>query len=215
MGRAGNRCKAAETVKGDNMENAILVIVTALISGLLATVLTIWWQRRAQVFASKMRVFETLMSYRYMISAEESVKALNSIDIIFYKDKAVRAAYKDFLNETDKKPELNPNVSDKHLKLLEVMSKALKLGEIHWDDIKHTYYPRGLSEKKQEEDALRKIQLQSAAAALKNHSAQQNTPANNQFNQQFFAQLLPDLIKNPDSLRTLLEIAKEYEGKEK
>lgn len=128
------------------MENIALVIITALISGLLATLVTIWWQRRAGIFASKMRIFETLMSYRYMISSEESVKALNSIDIIFYKDKMVRQAYKDFLNEANKRPELNPNIEDKHLKLLEVMSKSLNLDEIHWDDIKHTYYPNGLSE---------------------------------------------------------------------
>ncbi len=69
------------------MENIALVIITALISGLLATLVTIWWQRRAGIFASKMRIFETLMSYRYMISSEESVKALNSIDIIFIKIK--------------------------------------------------------------------------------------------------------------------------------
>ena len=56
------------------MENIALVIITALISGLLATLVTIWWQRRAGIFASKMRIFETLMSYRYMISSEESVK---------------------------------------------------------------------------------------------------------------------------------------------
>lgn len=61
------------------MENIALVIITALISGLLATLVTIWWQRRAGIFASKMRIFETLMSYRYMISSEESVKALNSM----------------------------------------------------------------------------------------------------------------------------------------
>ena len=103
------------------MGNVALVIITALISGLLATIITIWWQKRAQIFARKMRVFETLMAYRYMISSEESVKTLNSIDVIFYKDKAVRDAYKDFLNEASKKPELNPNIEDKHLKLLEMM----------------------------------------------------------------------------------------------
>lgn len=76
------------------MENIALVIITALISGLLAALVTIWWQRRAEIFASKMRIFETLMSFRYMISSEESVKALNSIDIIFYKN------FKHFFNLT-------------------------------------------------------------------------------------------------------------------
>ena len=57
------------------MSNIILVIVTALISGLLATVVTIWWQRKNAVYNSKMEIFKTLMSYRYDITAEESVKA--------------------------------------------------------------------------------------------------------------------------------------------
>lgn len=116
------------------MTNLLLVIVTSLISGLLATVLTIWWQYKSSTISQKMRVFETLMSYRYMISSEESVKALNSIDVVFYKDSEVRAAYKDFLNEADKKPEFNPNIADKHLKLLDTMTKALKLGDIHWQN---------------------------------------------------------------------------------
>ncbi len=195
------------------MENIVLVITTALISGLLATLLTIWWQRHTEIFARKMRIFETLMSYRYMISSEESVKALNLIDIIFYKDKMVREAYKDFLNEANKRPELSPNIEDKHLKLLEVMSNSLNLGEIHWDDIKHTYYPNGLSEKLQEETILRKMQIQNAAEAIQHSEKQANTPSETQFNQQLLAQILPELIKNPDSLKSLVEISKDFGGK--
>lgn len=90
------------------MNNVILVVTTALISGLLATMVTIWWQRRSATYSRKLCVFETLMSYRYMISAEESVKTLNKIDVIFYNDKDVRKAYSDFLNEADKKSEFNP-----------------------------------------------------------------------------------------------------------
>lgn len=193
------------------MGNVALVIITALISGLLATIITIWWQKRAQIFARKMRVFETLMAYRYMISSEESVKTLNSIDVIFYKDKAVRDAYKDFLNEASKKPELNPNIEDKHLKLLEMMSKSLKLEGIHWDDIKLTYYPNGLSEKLQEETVLRKMQIQNAAATIQHSESQVNTPSSNQFNQQLLAQILPELIRNPESLKSLIEIGEKVE----
>ena len=196
------------------MGNVALVIITALISGLLATIITIWWQKRAQIFARKMRVFETLMAYRYMISSEESVKTLNSIDVIFYKDKAVRDAYKDFLNEASKKPELNPNIEDKHLKLLEMMSKSLKLEGIHWDDIKLTYYPNGLSEKLQEETVLRKMQIQNAAATIQHSESQANTPSSNQFNQQLLAQILPELIRNPESLKSLIEIGEKYGKKQ-
>ncbi len=194
------------------MNNIVLVIITALISGLLATIVTIWWQRKAETRQRKMRIFETLMAYRYMISAQESVNALNSIDVVFYKDKDVRRAYADFLNETGKKPELNPNYADKHLKLLEEMSKALGLKEIHWDDIKQTYYPNGLSEKIREESVLRKMQIQSVSNELAGKHGPQNVPANKQFSEQLAAQLLPGLIQNPESLKMLIELSKNADG---
>lgn len=196
------------------MTNIILVVTTALISGLLATLVTIWWQRKSAIQNNKMKIFETLMSYRYMIVADESVHALNSIDVVFYNDKAVRRAYSDFLNETDKKPEMNPNIGDKHLKLLEEMAKSLKLDNIHWDDIKHPYYPDGLRQKTQEEDLLRKCQIQSAINAIEDNKAQQNTPTQDQFSQQLMAQILPDLLKNPEGLKTLIKLGEELDDKQ-
>ena len=195
------------------MNDVILVIITALISGLLATIVTIWWQGKSAIRNSKMKIFETLMSYRYRIIAEPSVHALNSIDVIFYKDKNVRSAYNDFLNETAKRPEMNPNTADKYLKLLEEIAKVLKLKNIHWDDIKHSYYPNGLSEKINEENMLRKLQLQNAVETIEANKTQKNTPSQDQFSQQLLAQILPDLIKNPDGLRTLMEIGEKFGGK--
>ncbi len=192
------------------MENIVSVIVAALISGLLATVITIWWQRKASIRKSKMNIFETLMAYRYSIVAEPSVQALNSIDVIFYKDKNVRWAYEDFLREANKSPEMHPNTSDKHLKLLEEMAKALGLKNIHWNDIKQVYCPNGLFEKLREEDLLRKMQIQSATHAIELQKEQQNTPSQEQVNQQLVLQILPELMKNPDSLKLLMEIGEKH-----
>ena len=190
------------------MNDILLVILTALVSGLFATIITLWWQRKTELRRSKMKIFETLMAHRYMIFAQECVNALNSIDVVFYKDTSVRKAYSDFLQEAAKKPEFNPNIADKHLKLLEEMSKALGLKDIHWDDIKQSYYPAGLSEKVMEESILRKMQIQSASAALSQEQAPQNTPANNQFTEQMIAQMLPMLLQNPESLKMLIEFSK-------
>ena len=192
------------------MDNVILVIVTALISGLFATLITIWWQGKAAVKKSKMKIFETLMAYRYRIVAEPSVHALNSIDVIFYNDENVRRAYADFLNEAAKRPEMNPNTADKHLKLLEEMAKALNLKNIHWDDIKQAYCPNGLSEKLREEELLRKMQIQTAVNSIQKQKEQQNTPSQEQTNQQMVMQLLPELLKNPDGLKTLMEIGEKF-----
>ena len=196
------------------MDNILLVIITALISGLFATIVTIWWQRKSELRQKKMKIFETLMAYRYMVAAQESVNALNSIDVVFYKDKAVRKAYADFLNETGKKPEFNPQIPDKHLKLLEEMSKSLGLKDIHWDDIKQSYYPNGLSEKVTEEAVLRKIQIQNASAELARAKEPQNTPSRNQFSEQLAIQLLPSLIQNPESLKMLIDLGKKDQDRE-
>ena len=195
------------------MDNVILVVITALISGLFATLITIWWQGKAAIRKSKMKIFETLMAYRYSIVAEPSVHALNSIDVIFYNDENVRCAYADFLNEAAKRLEMNPNTADKHLKLLEEMAKALNLKNIHWDDIKQAYCPNGLFEKLREEELLRKMQIQTAANAIENQKEQQNTPSQEQANQQMVMQLLPELIKNPEGLKTLMELGDKFGSK--
>ena len=196
------------------MDNIILVIVTALISGLLATLVTIWWQSKTQIRKSKMKIFETLMAYRYMIVAEPSVHALNSIDVVFYKDENVRRAYTDFLSEAAKRPEMNPNTLDKHLKLLEEIAKALKLKNIHWDDIKQSYCPNGLFEKIQEEQLLRKVQIETGVQALERQKNQQNTPPKGQVDQQMVMQLLPELLKNPEGLKTIMEIGEKFGKKQ-
>lgn len=192
------------------MGDIILVIITALISGLLATLITIYWQKKSEKRKQQLKVFEVLMAYRYMIHAEESVKAINSIDVVFYDNKDVRKALEAFINETAKKSEFNPNVGDKYLKLLEEMAKALKLEDIHWDNIKQSYYPNGLAQKIQDEDVLRKIQIQNAIDTAKKNEESQNTPSDNQFGEQIMAQILPDLIKNPDSFAKLIELGEKF-----
>ena len=195
------------------MNEVIMLVSTALISGLLATLITIWWQGKVAIHDSKMKIFETLMSYRYWIVAEPSVHALNSIDVIFYNDDKVRQAYNSFLNETAKSPEMHPNIADKHLKLLEEMAKALKLKNIHWDDIKQAYCPTGLTEKIREEEMLRKMQLQNVVNSLETQKNQQNIPVQEQANQQLLAQILPELIKNPESMKALIELGTKFGNK--
>ena len=195
------------------MENAILVIVTALISGLLATPVTLWWQRRNNKYNHKLQIFETMMSYRFMIHAEESVKAINSVDVIFYDDENVRKALSAFLNETSKKPDFNPQIADKHLKLLEEMAKSLKLRNIHWDDIKQSYYPKGLSQKETDETVLRRLQIQNAIETAERNKVQQNTPRSTQIDEEDVMKILPELLKNPESYRLLMELGKKVEDK--
>lgn len=196
------------------MRDIILIIVTALISGLFATLITLFWQHKSQVFEKKYNIFKTLMAYRYMMVAEECVKALNSIDVVFYKDKNVRDAYEKFLLETEKDSEALRNVDDKYLKLLEEMSKLLKFKAIKWDTIKHRYFPGTLAEKIQEETILRKMQIQSNAISIQHNNKKTNTSPEGQLSPQIITQILPELLKNPDGLKKLMEVIKQYEEKQ-
>lgn len=192
------------------MGDVFLVIITALISGLLATIVTIGWQKHSTTYQEKLNIFKVLMAHRMRVFSEESVIALNSIDIVFYKDKNVRKAFADFLDETAKKPEFNPNIADKHLKLLEEMAKALGLKNIHWDDIKQAYNPKGYADKYEEEELLRKAQLQNAIETANRDTAPENTPIDNQ---QLIAQLLPELIRHPESISALMELGEKFGDK--
>ena len=104
------------------MLEIVLVIASSLISGLLATIVTIVVQKKSELRKSQREIFETLMSYRYGIALKESVVALNKIDIVFYKNHNVIQAWKDFKQEALRagdNPNKPNNIQDKHLKLLE------------------------------------------------------------------------------------------------
>ena len=62
--------------------------------------------------------------YIILISEEENVKSLNSIDVIFHKNQRVRQAWKSYMDEADK-PSSNPlQLNDRYIKLLEEMALA-------------------------------------------------------------------------------------------
>ena len=138
------------------------IIVTALsvvFSGVVATVITILYQKFSGEQTAKRRVFETAVSYRFFISEEENVKSLNSIDVIFHKNQRVRQAWKSYMDEADK-PSSNPQqLNDRYIKLLEEMALACGYKDIRWDDLKRYYYPSGLSNRKNDDEVLKSCKL--------------------------------------------------------
>ena len=95
-----------------------------------------------------MRIFQTLMTSRIYGWTQESVHALNSIDIIFCDDLNVRNAWKDL---NDKYHVSNPDqsqlkkIEQAQYKLLESMAIALGYKDkITWETIQNPYIPDGL-----------------------------------------------------------------------
>lgn len=186
------------------------IIVTALsvvFSGVVATVITILYQKFSGEQTAKRKVFETAVSYRFFISEEENVKSLNSIDVVFHKNQKVRQACKSYMDEADK-PSSNPQqLNDRYIKLLEEMALACGYKDIRWDDLKRYYYPSGLLNRKNDDEVLKKLQIKAAEKTASDTVDQQNTPPNEQFANQMMLQLLPKLIENPDNFSKLIELA--------
>ena len=138
------------------------IIISAILSGILATIITLAWQTVSRIRQEKTQIFATLMSKRYDITDEECVRALNMIDVVFYGDTAVRTAWREFKSTTDMydSEEKSELVIDKWLKMLEKMAVCTGHKNIHWDDIKRYYYPRNLSKQKREEEILRQLQIE-------------------------------------------------------
>ena len=190
------------------MENITTILISTVLSGIFATIVTLWWQSKNQIKQEKVRIFTTLMSKRYEITDEECVNALNMIDVVFYKDKKVRSAWIDFKNatemaESESKPQI---ITDKRLKLLEIMAENIGYKDIHWDDIKQYYYPVGLSDRKRDEAILRRVQIDAGLAQIKNEKEHESSA---QVDQQtdFNNQMLLKALENPDGLLKLFEVA--------
>jgi len=145
------------------MKEVVLVLISALLSGIVATIILLWWQCRNERTQRQYSVFATLMGMRFSLPNETTVRCMNMIDIVFYKNKSVRQRYKEFLEEATKPENGSRDIDEKSLKLLEAMAESLGYKDVQWDTIKHTYFPVGLAEKYRDEDALRKLQIHNLA----------------------------------------------------
>ena len=195
------------------MGNLGSILVSAILSGIFATIITLWWQNKNQAHQEKVRVFSKLMSKRYDITAEECVEALNMIDVVFYKDEKVRNAWHEFKNATDMPDtEAKPQViTDKRLKMLEVMAESIGYKNIRWDDIKEYYYPVGLSEQKRDEAVLRRVQIDAAVAQIEK-GKETTSAARVDPKEAFSNQMLLKAMENPDGLLKLFEVAEKAQN---
>ena len=182
------------------MNDILLVVITSLISGLLATILTLIYQKLSRIKESKIRVFENLMSYRYALYLQESVNELNKIDVVFYRDIAVIQAWKEFKVEASKvaNDDIKPNgLSDKHLKVLEAMAKAIGFKRINWEDIKDFYYPNGLASK---------IQYEMINKSVNNET--RNTQIS--YEQQLGLSMISKIIEHPEAVDGLIKLSETF-----
>lgn len=155
----------------ENIENIITIIVSAILSGIFATIITLWWQNKSEKTKMRREIFTTLMAYRFNISHAESVKALNCVQAVFFDCEKVKQAWIKFKASADKQPFDRQNFVDAHITLLEEIAKVLKYKKINWQDIKDFYYPERLAQETDDTETLRKAQIEVAKMNLNSQYA--------------------------------------------
>lgn len=185
--------------------DVVSIIIGAIASGLLATIVTLVVQRNSELKRVKIEMFETLMAHRYLMHDKDNVEALNKVDVVFHKNADVRKAWTEFLDAADRgaaNPTANNNIDDKYLKLLEKIAIVIGYKNIDWENIKRYYFPAGLSNKISEEAMLRKAQLSQANAVANQDSSSGQTSA-----EQFGMKVLLKALDSPDGLEKVARIA--------
>ena len=145
----------------------IVNIVAIVIIPIVAVLIGQWLQNRSEKRKDKMMVFTHLMSYRaFGYSSQISVNIINSIPIVFYKDKNVLDKYKNYMNSLNIRPEdyqqKQKEIDDNKTKMLEAMAKSLGYKNINWETIQNPYLPQGLINDLTNENLYKKGQVELA-----------------------------------------------------
>ena len=187
------------------MENVWVIIISSLVSGLLATFATILVNSKKDKIIEKRKILNTLLSYRYDITNQENVNAMNRIQAIFYEDASVLQTWKDFKETADDKTK-NNQLIDKYLKLLERIAQASGYKKLAWDDIKMYYFPEGLSRKMIEEELIRSKTLEKITTSNFNEGSNSNN--------QTALMMIQEIMKQPNGVDNLIKMV-EYSNKNK
>ena len=136
--------------------NAVAIIAIPIVAVLVGQML----QDRSQERKDKMAIFQCLMTHRATGWAhQDTVNALNTIDIVFVDDEAVRKCWADLFSKY--KPSYSAQeITTAQCKLLEAMAEALGYEKkITWETIQNPYLPDGLVQRMQKTEKFEQGQL--------------------------------------------------------
>lgn len=131
------------------MEQAMLVSV--LLSPVIAVAISLWYQHRKERRDTKRWVLSTLLSTRHSAVTDEQVRALNLIDLVFHDAQKVRVLWHEYFDMLNNEGLNNPNGftqrRKKSLELITEMARHLGYGkEITHLDVDRVYFPIGLGD---------------------------------------------------------------------
>jgi hypothetical protein len=142
-----------------------IMIVAVIIGPVLAVVTQIVVQRRTEKRDQKIWVFGTLMSLRASMLATDFVRALNYIDVVFYKNQKVRERWKTLLTHLSSEVYKADVIADATIdktrdllaELLAEIAKDLHYQYDHTHIKENSYYPKWHGQIEEEATALRQL----------------------------------------------------------
>ncbi len=130
----------------------VLTIIAIALSPMIAVLVTVYLQRRKEKRDHKLNVLATLIGSRHAPTGDETIRALNLIDVVFYDAPRVRALWHEYFGMLNNAGLQNPlgigQRQKKNLEMITEMAKALGYGEaITHLDVDRVYYPVALEER--------------------------------------------------------------------
>ena len=127
----------------------IINIVSIIFIPIVVVFIGQFLQDRREKRKDKMKVFTHLMSYRsFGYIDQSSVNILNSVPIVFAKNKRVIQTYNAFMDSLNINPEeamlKSKEIENNKTRMLEAMAKSLNYKNINWEIIQNPYIPEGL-----------------------------------------------------------------------
>ena len=132
---------------GIDME--VVSLVAIFTSPLFAVLISVGLQNRSEKRKQKIWLFHALIATRHTPVNDESVRAYNMIDVVFFDKKIVRKFWQEYFDMLNNAGLNNENGNRlrtaKQLELITEMAKVLGYGkEITSLDVDRVYYPEGL-----------------------------------------------------------------------
>jgi hypothetical protein len=135
-------------------------ILAILFSPVIAVLVTLWLNERAQKRKDRLEIFKTLMMTRENNANLDFVKAVNAIDVVFHDKSKVREAWSQLYESYHAKELDFKKVSNNHTKLLEAMASDLGYkDQITWEHITSSYSPNWLNNDRQNEAEYKTLQM--------------------------------------------------------
>ena len=151
----------------------ITTTIAIFLGPIFAVIITLWHQSRKEKRQHKFFLFQTLMSHRLgMPVAEKWVEALNLIDVVFHDNSTVVNLWHEYFDMLHQKDPDFDAQKRKYLDLVYEMAVTLGYNSMKQTDIDRSYFPVGLGDQKELNEALQREQLTYLQNSNKLYSAQ-------------------------------------------